>query len=94
MMNNIAAPRFVRAAALPAAVFGALMMAAVSVPNFMKSAFGMSSDSASAAWNAINTGMDVASAVGLASGGLAVGAIAIWGLKRALKSGGKSAAIK
>ncbi|MFJ4186236.1 hypothetical protein [Kitasatospora sp. NPDC089509] len=92
-MSQSVMPRAVRAAALPAAVFGALMVAAVAAPNFLKSVLGMSEDSASSVWRAIDTGMDVASAVGLVTGGLAVGSVVIWGLKRALKSGGKKAAV-
>ncbi|MCM1971628.1 MULTISPECIES: hypothetical protein [Streptomyces] len=82
-----------RAAAVTATVLGAFMIAATATPFFLKSALNMSKDSATTAYQAIMTGMDVASAIGLVSGGLAVGSIVIWGVKQAIKKGGKKAVI-
>ncbi|WP_261718964.1 hypothetical protein [Streptomyces sp. FZ201] len=92
-MNRSAARRPLSAAAVTATVLGAFMIAATATPFFLKSALNMSKDSATTAYQAIMTGMDVASAIGLVSGGLAVGSIVIWGVKQAIKKGGKKAVI-
>ncbi|MEV0317358.1 hypothetical protein ACIBKX_22900 [Streptomyces sp. NPDC050658] len=82
-----------KGAAVSSTILGAFLVAAVATPFFLKNVVGMGKESANTVTNAIMTGMDVASAVGLVSGGAAVGAIVIWGIKKALKSGGKKAVI-
>ncbi|MGH4032829.1 hypothetical protein ACQB60_28285 [Actinomycetota bacterium Odt1-20B] len=92
-MNRSAARRTLSASAVTATVFGAFMVAATAAPFFLKNALNMSKDSASTVYQSIMAGMDVASAIGLVSGGLAIGSIVIWGVKKAIKAGGKKAVI-
>jgi hypothetical protein len=90
-MNRSTIRRVMPAAAVGSAVFGAFMVAAVAAPFFLKSSFKMSNDAASAAWQSIMAGMDIASAIGLASGGLAIGGALMWAAKQAIKRGGRKA---
>ncbi|MFI8927951.1 hypothetical protein ACIG3E_09790 [Streptomyces sp. NPDC053474] len=92
-MNRSATRRPLTTAAVTATVFGAFMVAATATPFFLKNVLNMSKDSASVVYQSIMTGMDVASAIGLVSGGLAVGSVVIWGVKQAIKKGGKKAVI-
>ncbi|HET6357590.1 hypothetical protein OHT93_16045 [Streptomyces sp. NBC_00191] len=92
-MNRSIVRRALPAAAVSSAVFGAFMVAAVAAPFFLKSSFNMSGDAASTTWSSIMAGMDVASAIGLASGGLAIGGVLLWAAKQAIKKGGRKAFI-
>ncbi|MFD9032139.1 hypothetical protein [Streptomyces sp. NPDC056527] len=92
-MNRSFVRRALPAAAVSSAVLGAFMVAAVAAPLFLKSTFKMSSDSASVAYQSIMAGMDVASAIGLVSGGLAIGGVLIFAAKQAIKKGGRKAFI-
>ncbi|MFD9907202.1 hypothetical protein [Streptomyces sp. NPDC059063] len=92
-MNRSAARRPLSAAAVTATVFGAFLVAATATPFFLKNVLNMSKDSASTVYQSIMAGMDVASAIGLVTGGLAIGSIVIWGVKQAIKKGGKKAVI-
>ncbi|MCX5071194.1 hypothetical protein OHA84_35435 [Streptomyces sp. NBC_00513] len=92
-MNHSTARRALSAAGVSVTVLGALMVAAVATPFFLKSSFKMSSESASTAWTSIMAGMDVASAIGLVTGGLAIGSVLIWTAKQAIKKGGRKAFI-
>ncbi|GHG93301.1 hypothetical protein [Streptomyces lanatus] len=92
-MNRSASRRPLSTVAVAATVFGAFMVAATATPFFLKNTLNMSKESASTVYQSIMAGMDVASAVGLVTGGLAIGSIVIWGIKKAIKAGGKKAAI-
>ncbi|MEE1752706.1 hypothetical protein [Streptomyces sp. SP18CS02] len=92
-MNRSTVRRALPVASVSLSVFGAFMVAAVAAPFFLKSSFKMSSESASTTWTSIMAGMDVASAIGLVTGGLAIGSVLIWAAKQAIKKGGRKAFI-